>query len=189
MVNSMLDAIDGFHANSLFAVLLRELSVFLTVVTGTQIDVAPDCHRDWIIRRDPDTNEVFCELGKVGYLEIPWPTIMPQKGTCPPVPYRSVTRPDFSIRGIGEENEEDVPDDIIALWHAFEALPPDRRRQFIQVGNMWQLALSIGRDHQTARFARWFPLAKGSNRPTRNSRTPTFTTLSRVCLAERSATH
>ena len=32
-------------------------------------------------------------------------------------------------------------------------LPPDRRRQFLQVGSMWQLALSLDHEYQTAGFA------------------------------------
>jgi hypothetical protein len=79
---------------------------------------------------------------------------MPTKGRSQPVPLKAIQRPDFSLRGIdGTEAELHLPEDIVDLWQAFTRLPLDRRRQFLQVGSMWQLALSLGHEYQTARFA------------------------------------
>ena len=75
-------------------------------------------------------------------------------GQIQPVPLKSVQRPDFSQEGLdGTQTEVYLPQDIVDLWKALEGLSPDRRRQFLQVGSMWQLALSLGHGHQTASFA------------------------------------
>src|SRR5712692_1301845 len=79
---------------------------------------------------------------------------MPTRGQIQPVPLKAVHRPDFSLRGIdGTQTELHLPGDVVDLWQAFKGLAPDRRRQFLQVGSMWQLALSLGHEYQTARFA------------------------------------
>jgi hypothetical protein len=79
---------------------------------------------------------------------------MPTKGQIQPVPLKAVHLPDFSLRGIdGIQTELHLPEDIVDLWQAFTRLPIDRRRQFLQVASMWQLALSLGHEYQTARFA------------------------------------
>jgi hypothetical protein len=60
-----------------------------------------------------------------------------------------VIRPGLSKgRGINRDAFQDHD-----LWQAFAGLSPDRRRQFLRVGSMWQLALSLGHEYQTARFA------------------------------------
>src|SRR5207244_7540489 len=72
------------------------------------------------------------------------------------MPLMPIHRPDFSLMGIAlgsGNNEQRLPADIIDLWQAFTSLPPDRRLQFLQVGSMWQAALSLGHEYQTARFA------------------------------------
>src|SRR5262249_13859683 len=61
---------------------------------------------------------------------------------------------DFSLRGIdGSQSELHLPQDVCELWKALTGLPLAQQRQFLQVGSMWQLALSLARDFQTARFA------------------------------------
>jgi hypothetical protein len=90
---------------------------------------------------------------------------MPSKGLDHPVPLIAVHRPDFSLRGIdGTKNEEHVAQDIVSLWQAFTELSADRRKQFLQVGSMWQLALSLGHEYQTARFA-WMVVACEALKP------------------------
>ncbi len=154
IVNAQVKGIDGFHASSVFQKALRELSVFLTVVMGGHVQEAPNSRRDWTWSFDAESGVTKCELGNIGYLELPWPTEMPTRGQIPPVPLKAVERPDFSPRGIEpEETEQGLPEDIVDLWQAFEALPPELRNQFLQVGSMWQLGLSLGHKYETARFA------------------------------------
>ena len=153
------NGIDWLHANSTFSLLLRELSVFLTVVMGANVRVSPNGGRGWTWKTDSSGQVVECDIRNLGYWEKQWPTEMPARGQIRSVPLRALPRPDFSLRGIdGIQTEEHLPEDIIDLWQAFKGLSPDRRRQFLQVGSMWQLALSLGHEYQTARFA-WMVVA------------------------------
>src|SRR5262249_29781946 len=108
--------------------------------------------RGWTWRAGSD-GQVQCELRNIGYWE-QLPNEMPARGQAQLVPLDPIRRPDFSWRGIdGTQTELHLPDDIVALWQAFKSLPPDRRKQFLQVGSMWQVALSLGHEYETARFA------------------------------------
>jgi hypothetical protein len=79
---------------------------------------------------------------------------MPKKDEVQAIPTKSIKRPDFSLRGvvIGEDSELRVPADITGLWQAFVALSPNKKRQFLQAGSMWQLARSLRGDQETAKF-------------------------------------
>lgn len=154
LVNAQINGIDFQHASSTFDVALRELSVFLTVVMGMNVRVSPNGGRGWTWSTDASGQAVQCDIRNLGYWEKQWPTEMPTRGQIQPVPLKAVQRPDFSLRGIdGTQTEVHLPEDIVDLWQAFAGLLPDRRRQFLQVGSMWQLALSLGHEYQTARFA------------------------------------
>ncbi len=153
LVNALINGIDFSHASSAFAVALRELSVFLSVVMGTEVRVSPNGGRGWTWATN-SSGQAECAIRNLGYWEKQWPKEMPTRGQIQPVPLKTVYRPDFSERGIDiSQAEVYLPEDILALWHAFTGLPPDRRRQFLQVGSMWQLALSLSHDFQTTRFA------------------------------------
>jgi len=155
LIDAQVDSIDVQNALSAFAVRLRELSVFLSVVMRQEVKVPPNCCRLWTYSLS-STGEVECDVRFVGYCEPNRPTVMPTRGQAPTVPLVPVRRPDFSLTGtvVGSgNNEQRLPADIIDLWQAFAGLPPDRRQQFLQVGSMWQLALSLGHEYQTARFA------------------------------------
>jgi hypothetical protein len=121
---------------------------------GTIVRVSPNGERGWTWSIDTSGQVVQCDIRYLGYWEKQWPTEMPIRGQIQPVPLKAVHRPDFSLRGIdGTENEIHLPEDIVDLWQAFEGLHPDRRQQFLQVSSMWQLALSLGHEYQTASFA------------------------------------
>ncbi len=154
LVNAQINGIDQLHAASTFDVELRELSVFLSVVMGKNVRVSPNGGRGWTWSTDSSGQVVQCDIRNLGYWERQWPTEMPTKGQNNPVPLKAVDRPDFSLRGIdGTQAEVHLPADIVDLWQSFAGLSPDRHRQFLQVGSMWQLALSLGHEYQTARFA------------------------------------
>jgi hypothetical protein len=158
LVHELINGIDLQHASASYMVMLRELSVFLSVVMGTNVRVSPNGGRGWTWSTN-SSGQVECEIGNIGYWEKQWPKEMPARGQIQSVPIRAVSRPDFSLRGIdGTQTELHLPGDILDLWRTFTGLPPDRRQQFLQVGSMWQLALSLDHDYQTARFA-WMVVA------------------------------
>jgi hypothetical protein len=153
LVHALINSIDRQHASDCFMVTLRELSVFLTVVMGTNVRVSPNGGRGWTWSTN-SSGQVECDIRSLGYWEKYWPNEMPTRGQIQSVPLRAVPRPDFSLRGInGTQTELYLPEDIFDLWRTFTGLPPNLRQQFLQVGSMWQLALSLGSDYQTAQFA------------------------------------
>jgi hypothetical protein len=153
LVDVLLDAIDRLDAATQFPVLLREISVFLSVVLGTNVRVPSSGTRAWTWSIEEGGAPV-CALRDVGYVERDHPAEMPIMGAARAMPKYAVQRPDFSLRGIRlGDNEKQLPSDILDLWRRFAALPADRRRQFLQVGSIWQLALFISREYQTTRFA------------------------------------
>lgn len=153
LVDEQLHAIAWADANSAFAVRLRELSVFLSVVMDKAIQVSPNGSRVWTWTADAQ-GQVECDTRNLGYSEKEWPNEMPVRGEIPPVPLYEVQRPDFALRGVdGSQTELQLPADVLDLWQAFSQLQIERRKQFLQVGSMWQLALSLGHDYETTRFA------------------------------------
>lgn len=165
LVNELVNGIDWLHANSAFNLSLRELSVFLTVVMGTNVRVSTNGSRGWTWTADSSGQVVECDVRNIEYWEKQWPAAMPTRGQIQSVPLVAVSRPDFSLRGIdGTRTEEHLPEDIVELWQKFAALPTERRQQFLQVGSMWQLALSLGNEYQTARFA-WMVAACEALKP------------------------
>ncbi len=154
LVDALVAGIDQLHASAAFGMALRELSAFLTAVMGTNVGVSPNGGRGWTWSTDSSGQVLQCDIRNLGYREERWLTEMPTKGQIQPVPLKAIHRPDFSLQGIdGTQTEIHLPEDIVDLWQAFGRLPPDRRQQFLQVGSMWQLALSLGQEYQTARFA------------------------------------
>jgi hypothetical protein len=154
LVNARVKGIDWQHANSSFELLLRELAGFLTVVLGKNIRVSPNGGRGWTWITDSSGKGVECDIRNLGYWESQMPAEMPTAGQVNPIPLAAVSRPDYSLKGIdGTKSELHLPQDILDLWRSFAGLSPEKRRQFLQVGSMWQLALSMGHEYQTARFA------------------------------------
>ena len=163
IVNQYVNGIDIWHAQAAFRVNLRELSVFLSVVLGTAIEVSPNGGRGWTWAPTPN-GPPECDVRSVGYWEAAMPNDMPPKGQVHSVPLDATARPDFSLRGIdGSKTELHLPGDVVDLWWAFQGLPPDVRRQFLEVGSMWQVALSLTHEYETARFA--FMVAACEARP------------------------
>jgi hypothetical protein len=150
LVDAEVEGVDQLDAASAFDVMLRELAVFLSVVKG-EVRVSRDGVAVWTWTAD-STGKVDCDMRNLGYHE-PNRRLLPTKGQAQLVPLKPVQRPDFSLQGISvEETQQWLPADITDLWQLLTTLPPDRRRQFFQVGSMWQLALSLGHEYQTAGF-------------------------------------
>ena len=153
IVNSVIPAISGTHATALFNVKQRELAVFLSVVTGKHFDVSPNGGHAWTWASGND-GKIDCEVRNLGYWETKFPNSMPSKGSLHDVPLEPVQRPDFELRGIdGSTLELRLPADIVALWQKFQGLSPSKRRQFLEVGSLWQAALSVWAKYDTLRFS------------------------------------
>jgi hypothetical protein len=153
IVNCVVKAISETHATELFAITQRELAVFLSTVAGKYFDVSPNGGHTWTWAQGTD-GKIDCEVKNLGYWETSFPSSMPTKGTLHDVPLEPIQRPDFEPRGIDGSTEElCLPADVVALWEKFEKLPPSKRRQFIEVGSLWQAALSVWAQYETMRFS------------------------------------
>lgn len=153
LIDAQIDGIDQLDAGSVFTVRLRELSVFLSVVLRQEVR-APLNRRAWTWT-DGTTSPAECDVRNLGYIEANVSPEMPAREQVPLVPLVPIQRPDFSLRGtaVGTGNvEQQLPSDIVDLWHLFMKLDPDRRQQFLQVGTMWQLGLSLTHEYQTGGF-------------------------------------
>jgi hypothetical protein len=79
---------------------------------------------------------------------------MPAQGQQRAASMRPVSRPDFSLGGISvADSELQVPEDIVGLWQAFQRLPGNKRRDFLQAGTLYQLAFDLFLNFRTASFA------------------------------------
>jgi hypothetical protein len=155
LVDAQVEALDGQDAGSAFREKLRELAIFLSIVTRIEISMPRNNVRTWTCR--PDVNgQIECEVRQLGYHEPNLLQEMPAKGTTPPVRLKTVARPDLSLYGLHnrDETEQWLPEDVVHLWRQFTSLPPDRRRQFLQAGNQWRLALAFHQESQTDSFAK-----------------------------------
>ena len=153
LVDAQISGIDLVSAKFAFKVRLRELSVFLSVVMGREVGVSPNGGCVWTWTSDAQ-GQGECDTRNLGYWEKEFPNEMPARGQVPPVPLYAVHRTDSPLPGVdGGQTELQLPADVLDLWQAFSQLPLERRRQFLQVGSMWQLALSIGHEYETTRFA------------------------------------
>jgi hypothetical protein len=151
LVDALVDGIDYADAGAEFKLLLRELSVFLSVVMRRAVRISPNGENGWTWIKNA-SGKIECDVRSLSYFETDWPRKLPEKGVVLPVPLVTVQRPDVSFLGLGQEEEQRLPNDVIDLWQAFTTLPPDKRRQFLQAGNLYQLALSLTYDDQTTRY-------------------------------------
>jgi hypothetical protein len=149
LVDALVECIGASDAPLAFDQKLRELSAFLSVVTGTNVHL-PVQGRAWTFTNGASD----CAVRSLGYFQADNPQEMPGRGTAHAVPMKPVTRPDFSHRGIdGSTNEQELPADIADLWASYCALTTEQRRQFLQVAAKWQQALSHWGDQMTLNFA------------------------------------
>lgn len=166
LVDAEIEGIDRSDAASAFKVRLRELSVFLSVVIRREVR-PPKTDHVWTSTHGPD-RKVECDTRQLGYWEPEHPKELPAKGDVSIVPLVRVTRPDLDPLGRGIRTDlraQELPADVIDLWQAFARLSPARRRQFLQAGSMWQLALSLGREWQTTGFALMVVACEALKRP------------------------
>lgn len=151
IVDAMVQGIDHMDAGSRFQIMLRELSVFFSVVMQREVSV-PSGGRAWVWTSANGQLE-SCDIRNLGYYEQELRSEMPQRGEVRAITMRPVTRPDFTLRGITHaDTEMEFPADTTSLWQAFVGLSDDQRLQFLQAGSIWQLARSLRNEYRTAKF-------------------------------------
>jgi hypothetical protein len=145
LVDTVLKATDGFDATELFFTnTLKEISAFLSVVTGWAFQVPRQGRRAWTwTAKDGRIGDVC--VRQIGYIELEGRSTMPERGVDRPVPLKSVIRPDLSTRVTDlSAKEVTLPADVVSLWAAYLELRSERRRQFLQAAAKWQEALMLG---------------------------------------------
>jgi hypothetical protein len=149
LIDAQIDCAGRSVSHSAFDRQLRELSAFLSVVLGTRVHLA-DNRQMWTFSQ----GLADCAVRSFGYFEPVNPDSMPPPGAVPAVPFKQVTRPDFSEGGIdGSINELAVPSDMIGLWQRYRTLGDERRRAFLQAAAKWQEALAHWGEERTLSFA------------------------------------
>jgi hypothetical protein len=163
LIDAQVEAIDRMNAPFTFEVMLRELSVFLSILMRKEVRVPHD-GRIWTWKAEP-AGQIECEIRNVGYRERDHSSELPAKGQVPGVPMVQIQQPDFSLRGIFVgDTQQSLASDVIDLWRAFAGLAPDLRQHCLQVGSIYQSALSLGHTYETSRFA-WMVAACEALKP------------------------
>jgi hypothetical protein len=149
IVDAVLDCIGQGHARDAHTHLLEELSLFLSVVTGTRFHL-PQTGKAWTW----DTAEgISSSVRTLGYIETAKHPGMPVPGTCPPVPLepQEETEQQRAVREV-TQNERAMPADTAKLWQANRALTAERQQQFLAVAAKFQEALLHWGSRGTASF-------------------------------------
>jgi hypothetical protein len=164
MVDAMVEGIGWEGVNSTFEVMLRELSIFLSVVVGINVMKEKSGYA-WTYTTDTTGKVTECNLSRLGYWEIDSTSGMPQLGEAQPIPLRPVQRPGIERSGIWPDDvEQQVPQDIADLWQKFTDLPAEQRDHFLRAGNAYQIACSMWPDQRTA-YAAFMVVACESLKP------------------------
>jgi hypothetical protein len=146
LVDALVHCIGSGDAAYVFDKKLRELSAFLSVVTGLLVQL-PKHWRTWTWE---SMDGADCAVRHVGYREPEGPPKMPAQGACREMPLRQIKRPDFSIRGLlPGVIEQSLPADVTDLWAAYCGLTADNGRQFLHAAAKWQEALMHGGERST----------------------------------------
>jgi len=150
IVDSELNGIGWQGVTSSFSLLLRELSIFLSVVVGIRATVERSGWV-WTYERDVAGNVTNSALRPVGYLENGRESGMPKTGQAPTMPLKDVQRPGLELPGVNvDHTEQAVPHDTVELWQNLNGLGREKRAQFLKAGNAYQIAGSLWPDQQTA---------------------------------------
>jgi hypothetical protein len=145
LVDTVLQAANEFDATELFFNnTLKEVSAVLSAVTGCAFQVPRSGRRAWTwIPKNGGIVDVA--VRQLGYIELEGCSRMPERGENHPVPLKSVSRPDLSMRVTDLSGKEvTLPADVVDLWAAYRELSTERRRHFLQVAAKWQEALMLG---------------------------------------------
>lgn len=150
-IDAIVLGVGGADANAQFGQQMQELAIFLTIVLRK--DIRRPAHEQlWTWASDAGT--IHCDLRQRGYWESCASTTLPTPVLSSGIPTVYVERPDLAeVSPLSERDEVVLPQDIHALWSAFEALPDSRRRQFLEAGMTFQLALRIWTEFKSASLA------------------------------------
>jgi hypothetical protein len=164
IVDAEMEGIGWQGVNSTFALMLRELSIFLNVVVGIDVTVEKSGWA-WTYKTDEAGKVSECDLRPLGYWETTSHSGMPQPGEVRPIPLRPVQRPGLEQSGIrAEDLEQAVPQDTVDLWQKYTDLPAAQRSHFLRAGNAYQIARSMWPDQRTA-YAAFMVVACESLKP------------------------
>jgi hypothetical protein len=164
IVDAEVEGIGWQDVNSAFALMLRELCIFLGAVVGIAAKVE-ESGRTWTYEIDEAGKVTRCDVRHLGYWETARPGGMPQRGGSPPVPLRPVQRPGLERSGIWPDDvEQAAPEDVVQLWQEFRGLAPRERDQFLRAGNAYLIARSMWSDQRTA-YAAFMVVACESLKP------------------------
>ena len=150
IVDALVDCAGSADRPFVFDRILQELSAFVTVVMGTAVQLPVQGQRwTWA------DGAADCMVRNLGYVEPDIPQQMPARGVCHAVSLKSVTRPDFSRRGIilGGPTEQELPADINDLWTSYLELNHDQKSDFLRAAAKWQEALLHWGERSTLSFA------------------------------------
>jgi hypothetical protein len=143
-------AINQQHAYSLLPVYLRELAIFLSIMMRKGVGWSDQHTSEWT--RTIDASPPVSEVRRLGYVELN-NVGMPTAGRGSTVPLTAVGRPDLSPLGNSIAlTEQPLPNDIIDLWRIFDGLDTVLRQKLRRAGNLYQLAMSLGHEHETTSF-------------------------------------
>jgi hypothetical protein len=160
----MMEGIGWQGVNSTFEVMLRELSIFLSVVVGINVMKEKPGYA-WTYTTDVTEKVTECNLSTLGYWEMDSSSGMPQPGEAPPIPLSPVQRPGLERSGLWPGDvEQEVPQDIQDLWQKFTDLPAEQRDHFLRAGNAYQIARSMWPEQMTA-YAAFMVVACESLKP------------------------
>ncbi len=149
VLDGMIEGIGWQGVNAEFSRLVREVSIFLSVLLG--IHTREEHPRSaWVLMPDVADRLTSSEYMHLGYLEKEAKSGMPQRGDFREIPLVPVQRPDLQrYRYEIPDSEESAPEDIVKLWATLLNLAPGRRAQFLKAGNAYCAAQSLWPDHQT----------------------------------------
>lgn len=150
ILDALVEGIGSRRVAASFDRLMREISIFLHVVTGLRATRQPQDHRVWVNRVE-NCRYVECELRQAAYCELSPERIMPVPGEQLPTKLTAVNRPGLGSRGLSlADDAPRIPGDINSLWSQLQGLPDDRRQQFLRAGNAFVNAQPFWPDQRTA---------------------------------------
>jgi hypothetical protein len=150
IVSAAVEAVSEADASIVFRGLLTELSLFLSVVMKSVVQITDQSDAVWTSEIGADGKTV-CSVRNLGYFELGGPLQMPARGVVQPVPLYSITRPCLSEH-YGMEDQATLPADVGTLWAHYQALKSEQKSKFLQVAAKWQEALIHWKNRGTLSF-------------------------------------
>lgn len=150
VVDSMVEGVGSRGIADEFSRLLRELSIFLSVVVGIHVAEQRDS-RVWIYEVDAAGHYTAFDLRGSAYYEPELYPQMPISGARPAIPTHAALRPGVgNAIAIALMGQRSVPEDTASLWRRLQSLPVGSRQQFLEAGNAFANAQLFWPDQRTS---------------------------------------